>query len=136
MNRPSFMFKKLSSTMYKFHTCTPKLSNQNVVFIWYGVLIGCFWSMRSKLLLKFFFMTIRPGLKVIKFWVRVFYSYSKIVQSCHCSNLIWRSDWMFLLYEYKTCTRSFMTLSLGIHNARWKFYDHKACFGLNILHFT
>ena len=32
---------------YKICTCTPKLSSQNVVFIGYDILIGCFLSMTT-----------------------------------------------------------------------------------------
>jgi len=44
----------LTVLQYKFGTHTSKLSNQNVAFIRYGILVGCFSNMSTKLVLKSF----------------------------------------------------------------------------------
>jgi hypothetical protein len=56
---------KLSSTI--FVLIIPKSSNQNVVFIGYDVLIGCFSSRSTKLVLESF-MTVRPAKSFLIWW--------------------------------------------------------------------
>jgi hypothetical protein len=47
---------------YEFHAHTLKLSNQNILYIGYSVLIGCFLIMSTKIILESL-MTLRPEIK-------------------------------------------------------------------------